>query len=238
MNMSLDRNFFNQIGLDSAALTMLGTITHTFREAGEYRGVVRRTTGPEAAFYISADKNSSVAQVNIDLATLAHGTGGEPKCGCSAAQNRFVVHPKGYVLFHVSGGQGGYSVHVRKAEEDPNVKIFDSRELQEGDVFSAVILRPGTYSVTNLLTKAKGEITVSYPTVGKRPYRPPGPLVVECTAKAIESGKVKLQPGQGLNFQLKVPSRIKIELLKPDDGPKRPRETEIGGWKKTTLESD
>ena len=41
MNLTFDRNLFTQIGLDSASLTMLGTIVHSFPQPGEYRGVVR-----------------------------------------------------------------------------------------------------------------------------------------------------------------------------------------------------
>jgi hypothetical protein len=221
MKMSLDPNFFTQIGLDSGSLTLLATVAHSCGEAGEYRGAVRRGGDPEATFYVSADKNSSVAQANIDLATLAQPGPGDSKCGCSSAKNRFVVHPKGYLVFHVSGGQGGYSVHLRKADENPDTKIFESSELQIGDVFSAVILRPGTYSMTNLLTKASGEITVSYPVVGKTPYRPPSPVFVECIDRAFRESRIKLRPGQGVNFKIQAPSRIKVELVKPDDGPKR-----------------
>jgi hypothetical protein len=233
--MNLDRNFFAQIGLDSGALTMLGAVIHSFGEPGEYRGVVRRATEPEAAFYVSADKNSPVAQVNIDLATLAQPSNTSGKCCGPAEANRFVVNPKGHVLFHVSGGEGGYSVHLRKAEEATDTKIYDSRELGEGDVFSAIIIRPGTYSVTNLLNKAKGEIRVSYPRLGKAAYHPPAPRIVGCTARAIEPNQIALSPGQGLNFQIKVRARIKIELVKPDDGPKRASKPVVRGWKKPTL---
>jgi hypothetical protein len=236
MSIILDRNLFEQVGLDSGALTMLGAIVHSFREPGEYRGtLIRQASEPEAAFYVSADKNSPVAQVNIDLATLRQISTEPANCCDAQEENRFVVNPKGYVLFHVSGGGGGYSVRVRKAEEDTNSKIFDSCELQEGDVFSAIVIRPGVYSMTNLLTQAKGEIAVLYPRVGKAAYRPPSPHVVECTAKAIRSDKVKLQPGQGLNFHIKVPSRIKIELVRPDDGTSHARKSVMRGWKKTSL---
>jgi hypothetical protein len=234
---NLDPNLFTQVGLDSGALTMLGVIIHSVQEPGEYRGTVRREKDPEATFYVSADKNSPVAQVNIDLATVGRAST-DPKAYCGGTEkNRFVVNPKGYVVFRVSGGAGGYAVHLRKAEEEErNVKVFDSRELQAGDIFSAIVLRPGTYSLTNMLTKAKSEIAVTYPKVGRTAYRPPDPLVVPCTESAIElRGHEKLEPGQGLNFHLKVPSRIKIKLVKPDDGPARSRTPVSSGWKKTML---
>lgn len=61
---------------------------------------------------------------------------------------------------------------------------------------------------------------MSYPKIGKTAYRPPGPIKVECTREAIEPRRVELQPGQGVLYNFKAPSRIKIELLKADDGPK------------------
>ena len=221
MNSPIDRNIFSQIGLDSGSLTILGAIIHSFPEPGEYRGVLYRGTEIVGAFYITVDKNSPVAQANVDLAKLG-GVMTEPsKCCPESGDSRthFVVNPRGYVVFHVSGGSGGYYVNVEKVEEDPRKNLFNSRKLDERDIFSAVIIRPGTYSVTNLLTKARGDIVVAYPKIGKTAYRPPSPVRVECSREAIEPKRIELQPGQGMLYHFKVPSHIKIELLRPDDGP-------------------
>lgn len=240
-NLNFDPNFFLQVGLDSGALTMHGVIVHSFSEPGEYRGTVRRGNAPEAEFYIHADKNSPIAHVNIDLATLVEGKvtpAAESENGCCDKEERrqthFVVNPKGYAVFHVTQGAGGYSVNVRKAQEDPHTKVFDSRKLDAGDIFSAIVMRPGVYAVSNLLTQAKGELVVSYPKVGKTAYRPPNPVVVEC-GSAIEPRRVELQPGQGLNFHLKEAARIKIELIKPDDGPNESQTSGRSGWTKGSL---
>ena len=197
MKMTFDQNLFTQIGLDSGALTMLGGVTHRFLEAGQYRGVVYRGGESIGKFYINVDKNSPVAQANIDLAafdanppaTSATTTG--TTCGCQAAgsssETTFEVNPKGYAVFHVSSGAGGYAVRASKAVEDPKQQNqFDSRELKCEDIFSAVILRPGTYSASNgLNAKAKGKITVSYPKIGKTAYRPPSPAKVICSEAVL-----------------------------------------------------
>src|SRR5215211_3577458 len=121
----LDRNYFEQIGLDSGALTLLGVIVHSMREPGEYRGTVRRGKLPEASFYISADSNSPVAEVTIDLASLIPGVDDEnTECCKEENKNRFVVNPKGYVLFRVSRGSGGYNVNIRKAAEDQKTPVY------------------------------------------------------------------------------------------------------------------
>ena len=91
-----DRNMFTQIGLDSGSLTILGAVIHSFGEPGEYRGSAARE-GDQAVFFITVDKNSPVAQANIDLATLAKPEQPSKEC-CESeeARNRFSVNPKGY----------------------------------------------------------------------------------------------------------------------------------------------
>lgn len=234
----LDRNYFTQIGLDSGSLTMLGAIAHSLKEPGEYRGTVRRDKTAEGSFYIFADSNSPVAQVTIDLASLtASPDDKEDCCTDDENKNRFVVNPRGYVLFRVSAGAGGYNIHLRRASEDEETSVFNTTHLEDGDVFSGMIVRPGRYSVTNLLSRAKGEIVVSYPVIGKTAYRPPAPETIECSEKGFNRSRLELQPGQGFNFQIKVPSRLKIELVEPDDGPREygERERFRRGWGRRSL---
>jgi hypothetical protein len=243
MKPTFDRNLFSQIGLDSASLTMLGSIVHSFAEPGEYRGALHHGEEVKAVFSITADKSSPVAQATIDLAALDKGI--EPSSGgrccpdggdAAKGANRFVVNPRGYALFRVSAGAGGYYINVRRIDAAKDQRGYDSRELAEGDFFSATIIRPGTYSLTNALTKAKGEIVVSYPRIGETAYRPPNPIRVDCNARSFEPSKIAIQPGQGLIFEAKVASRIVIQLQKADDGPpNRPAGEGRTGWKKSSL---
>ena len=69
MGLKIDRNMFTHADRDSGSLTMLSYIVHSFGEPGEYRGTVHGR-GRQAVFYVTVDKESPVAQVDIDLAAL------------------------------------------------------------------------------------------------------------------------------------------------------------------------
>lgn len=250
MNLTFDQNLFTQVGLDSGSLTMLGSVVHSFQEPGEYRGSVHKVDGEQATFYITVDKNSPAAHVNIDLASLKEYSGkAEKDCCDDEKTNHFTVNPKGYVMFHVSAGNGGFSVHVRRTEEDPKEKVFNSQRLGEGDIYSAVLLRPGTYSVRNQLVsdddndKAKGKekkkegatVVVSYPEMDKTAYRPPEPVRVQVNPRDMEPARINLKPAQGLVFDIKTAARIVIELVKPDDGPGDDRPSPRRSWSKNAL---
>jgi hypothetical protein len=231
---TLDPNLYTQIGLDSGSLTMLGSIVHQLGEPGQYRGAVHQGPDVKAVFFITADPKSPVAQVTVDLAALdrvqsSPPATGEGDCCCSDKKDSptaktYTVNPRGYVLFHVSGGSGGYYVHLRRADAPENDKGYETRVLKGGDVFTAMILRPGTYAVSNSVTKAAVEVVVKYPPPpGKTPYVPGPPVRIDCTANGFEpKGRIELGVGQGMAFTARVNSRIQIKLEKPDDGPPRP----------------
>lgn len=247
---SINYQLFTQTSLDSGALTMLGTVIHNFSESGKYLGDVllgKRTVGK---FYLTVDKECPAMQVNIDLSMLHQPASKHRKI----MEKRFVVNPKGYAVFHVSRGAGGYAVCVGRIGEKHESGMFDSRELKKDDLFAVTLIRPGTYSVTNVNTKAKSEIVVAYPKIEKirEPYCPPEPVSIECTKKAFEPGKImekaleqnkstkkafkrgriEIKPAQGQVYRLKSPSRIKIRLVRPDNGPKGPRQPRITRWEK------
>jgi hypothetical protein len=228
MTPTFDRNLFTQIGLDSGSLTMLGTVAHSFSEPGEYRGVVHLGEKVAAVFAVSSDKSSPNASATIDLQSLVSGAAGAHPAGCACCKGhpagdggprRFVVNPRGYTLFHISGGAGGYYVHIRRTDAPPEDKGYDTRSLAAGDIFTAIVLRPGSYTIENTHTKARGTLVVGYPKRGEKRYRPPGPLRVKCGPRSFDPNRLEIQPGQGVIFEVGAPARIQIRLEKPDDGP-------------------
>lgn len=228
----INHQLFTQTSLDSGAITMLGTVIHNFSESGKYLGDVLLGNRTVGKFYLTVDKECPAMQVNIDLSMLHQPASKHRKI----IEKRFVVNPKGYAVFHVSRGAGGYAVRVGIIGEKHESGMFDSRELKKGDLFAVTLIRPGTYSVTNVNTKAKSEIVVAYPKIEKirESYCPPEPALIECTKKAFERGRIEIKPAQGQVYRFKTPSRIKIRLVRPDDGPKGPRQPRIARWEKPT----
>ena len=234
MDVTFDPHLFTQIGLDSASLTMLGTVVHQFYEAGEYRCVVHEGPAVKATFIVSSDKKSSNAQAVIDLEALVSGAGyggsGDNDCCCGGdgakpdaakGPSVFTVNPRGYVVFRVGKGKGQYYVHARRVDAPADNKGYETRMLVEGDSFSAIVLRPGTYELANTVTGAKGRLVVTYPKPGERKYRPGAPIRI-ATGRTFEPAEATIGPAQGVIFEVKASSRITITLLKADDGPQGP----------------
>jgi hypothetical protein len=214
-------HIFTQTSLDSGSLTMLGTVLHNFSEPGNYIGTILRNDKAVGNFHIAVNKESPATQIDIDLATL-HRRDLKP-CN-DKMDTSFTVNPKGYAVFYVSRGAGGYAVVVGRFDEKGKAELsFDSRELQRGDMFAATMIRPGTYTVTNITTEANGEIVVAYPKPSKVPYRPPKPVSINCTKGRLSPNKININASQGQVYHIKTPSRLKINLVQPDDGPSRKR---------------
>lgn len=224
MSIAVQPYLFHQIGLDSGSLTILGSIVHSFAEPGEYRGVCLRGDRRVGVFYLKVEKGLATNQVNIDLAALDASPADSCRCAEAAAggAGRFVLGANGYAVFHVSGGPGGFAVHVgRAADAPPEHREFDSVKLQKGDLFAATILRPGVYAVSNLAHKAASlELDVAYPRAEKKPFQPPAAVRIKSSERGFDPpGRAEIIAMQGCIFACAAPSRIKIELKRPYDPP-------------------
>jgi len=223
----INRFVFSQINLDSSSITMLASVAHKFSEPGEYYGEIFRGTETVGKFTIMVSDcptpsvvSPEIRQqsVKIDLKSIEQPVSLQPK---SQICNCFNLKPNGYALFYVSTGTGGYRIEIKNPQRE-GAKVFDNCELKENDLFIATPIRPGTYRITNTYTNASAELTVTYPEIGKT-QRNASPTQVECTQDAITPNNIKINPAQALVISFKAPSRIKIELTKPED---RPRTTQ------------
>ena len=209
---------FTEKGIDSGSLGMLGMVIHRFDEHGDYRLEVYQGENLKRTIRLKVNKEFKTLQLNIDLAESQKGP--QENCHCKTHNSMDLeMAPQGHVVFYVSHGAGGYWVSASKVGEKP-VNVFDSRELGDNDIFVANIIRPGTYSLSNALSNAKSKIVVAYPQAGKVRYTPPKALSIEF-GQTFKQDVINLEPAQGQIYRIKYKSRIKIELIKADDGPSK-----------------
>jgi hypothetical protein len=228
----VNRQLLEQTTWDSGTPSGTAAVVHRFRSPGDYfatailddqvvgeveLAVLDRPGGQEVEGPPLSTR-VDLSWVRRSLLNRLRATQGE----------RALVALGGHVLFSNTEQATGYAVTVTKPEE-PDA-AFDTRQLGEDDLFAVTMVRPGTYTVSNTLTGSEGRVTVAYPTIGERPYRPPDPASVVCRADGFDPQSVDLQPAQGLVFHFEVPSRIVITLAEPDDGPEERRRRAVS-WR-------
>jgi hypothetical protein len=246
MALSSQPYVFSQIGLDSAALTLLGGVVRQFSTPGEYRGWVNGAANGPKAFYLTVDESPLISGVHIDLAALTD----EPPqtqttCSCgtahdSASGGHFRLGAGGHAVFHIGGGPGGLSATVERVEgrdaadgaEAP--ERFDSTRLSDGDLFTATLLRPGRYRARNLAQRRTQptEIDVRYPPATSEPFKVPPPVRVESARGGFSRRKIELVATQTCIFVCEAPSHIKIDLESPHDPPSAEQALPAAGRRK------
>ena len=234
MKARVDRALFTQINTDSGLLTRLSFISHRFPERGEYHGIVLKGESVVARFTVMVSEEHRLAssqtrserhthsqpdteasKIQVDLRQL-HVPRAEEK---EERKNEFSLEVGGPAVFFVSEGLGGYSVEMYKTgKEGLGSKVFDSRELGENDTLTVIPLRPGVYTVTNVMDNARAELTVIYPE--KMPRELPA-INITCAKNRIEPDKIMVHPTQALVFRFSTPSRITADLTKPEDRPRQ-----------------
>jgi hypothetical protein len=118
------------------------------------------------------------------------------------------VGPAGYVLFHASSGSG-YSVRVGQA--DDKAAEFDSEQLKDGDLFALCLLEPTRYALMDRLTKATGEIVVSFSDADAKRLNQLETSYVEVGANGFEPSRLSVISTQGIVFRVHGKSRVVIE---------------------------
>jgi hypothetical protein len=216
MNIYAYRHLLGKQNLDSGMLGMLSCIVHRFPDPGKYHGKIFREQGVDSNFNLTVGEQYPATQVNIDMVYLA------------ALQNRYydassppnihqqhginlTLNPNGFVIFYVSSGTGRYSIEVSKQVTRNSVIAFDSHKLSEGDMFITIIIKPGTYSVTNTINRTSAIMVVSNPISRNAQYRPAEPISIDCTDDALVPNLINLEPMQGQIYRIKTKARIKIQ---------------------------
>lgn len=208
---------FTQIGLDSGALTLLGSVVHPVPKPGVYRLVVRRDDREVGEVDVEV-ADGGAAQVDVDLSAVGAGAPTAARGGCCGSDDaQRDLRPGGHLVLHVGDGPGRYSAALFVVGDDGK-PVLDTTLLGVGDTFGATVLRPGRYSVTNAAAGAEAYLLVRYPALGKEPYRPADPVQVQ-VGDGFAPKEIEIGPAQGVAFQVTAPARIAITLVEPDDGP-------------------
>lgn len=237
MNALINSALFSQTSIDSGALNLLGKVIHQFPQPGYYLGSVLNGEQVVGRFHLTVDPKNNLPQTNIDLASLVPGLGVPcPTCPPGSGEAQFTVNPKGYVLFYVSRGTGGYAVTVSNGFTPEAKVVFDSRNLQTGDYFVAQILQPGQYKATNLANQQVHTLVMGKaPAVGNKPFVPLAPLMMQVHPTGFVLGlNTGTQGGpvappapspapvntnlgflQPKVYQIQTPTRIRIDLTSP-----------------------
>lgn len=231
MVMRLDRSALLQTDFDSGALRPLAAVVRQFRQPGGYIGTILRGEQPVGTFYLEVALEEGPVQVDVNLSATAAGqTGNRPgvqgDCGCgkdvhagASTGAHLRLRAEGYALFHVTQG-AGYAVHVGPAQAG-EAGVWDSRELQEGDLFAVTLLRPGRYRATETSSGGEAAIRVAYPRPGERRGKKDEATTVEAGGRqGIRPKRLELEAADAHAYRIAGPSRIRIELQEPDDGPR------------------
>jgi hypothetical protein len=214
MKYYFNRSLFDQVDLDSSSLTVKTTIVHPMNEPGDYAGQVSKNNQIVGHFEVNVRDENANPVAHIDLTELDM----LMTTTYANTNSSFEIATKGHCVFHVGSGMGGYVVTLTQPGKSEHAKPYSTRELSEGDVFTATILRPGIYVATNVKTKASTELTVPYPKRNDSRNQLK-PVTIECSPKGMHLNKVTVQSGAGIIFSIKTDSKISIELKKPIDAP-------------------
>ncbi len=231
MNIKINRFLFSQTTIDSGSLTPHSTLVCKFADPGEYQGIIMKGSGIVSRFKLNVlDERpssglSSLSTINsketsqlTDVNKQVSDTSNQINIDLSNITSIYTLKKGDYAVFYVSTGAGGYSIEIYRFEKGSQIKTFDSKELKDGVIFSAMVIRPGTYLITNTINDAKAELVINYPELGKM-KKILIPINIESNTKEIVPNKINIDPSQGLIFRINTLSRIRIELTKPEDRP-------------------
>lgn len=217
----LNKPMFREVPIDSGSLSIMSSIIHLVREQGVYRGTVFRNETEVGKFDLKVidyteESQADIAppqQIDIDLTTL------ENLIGANGKTTSFTLRTGGHVIFYVSKGSKEYAIEIfRLGKQKEPIKVFDSRLLGDEDLFITHVMKPGSYSVRNVMGGGQAILTVEYPEHEKL-MRNMESVLIECCNGTMDPAEIKIQPLQTLMFSCTRESRINIELKMAEDRP-------------------
>jgi hypothetical protein len=235
-----DRALLEQTTFDSATPSGTALVMHRFAQPGRYALALSpdgETVVETRTIFVGDEEPDGTAERSgrraSELRPPRPAATGSPLPQAIAVDLRPIPHHVSAAAPPVPGtvSEGGYASFTAPAGQAHRVVVsrvgsaglegteFDSARLAESDVFAVTILRPGTYRIANRIGGHEGKLVVTYPVVGRAPYRPPEPVTIHSREGHFEPDSVTIGPGQGVIFQVVAESHIVVELVEPDDGP-------------------
>jgi len=211
MPLKINTAAIHSISMHSNALSILYSIAHPCEKEGAFVGMVFKGKQVVAQFKLNVNSENSNSQVNIDISSLVAGKKGHKR-------HDFFLTPSGFAMFYVSAGESLYVVELREAESESKRPFYSTKTLQKGDVYSAMLIRPGLYNVTNTKTKDKATYTVLVPEGGQKAILSAQPLLVNCTKRGFTANSESVPVSEGILFVIETASVITIDLFKNEKG--------------------
>jgi hypothetical protein len=196
-------------------------VIHQFSSPGRYVASVRRGEHETASLTFDVSDGSETMQLDFDLAATAR-RASRQDCECDAttaaadesgASKVPHVSSKGYVLFYVSAGDGGFSVSARL--DNAREPSFDSTRLGEGDLYAVSLFAPTRYQMKNQAGKATGQVSVSLDQSALRKLAVLDAVYVKTSPDAFDPHELHVVSGQGIVFRVEGAARIVIEQVEP-----------------------
>jgi hypothetical protein len=217
------------VNLDSGALAGTATIVHPLAKAGNWTLTVRRADGPAlTSFSIQVRDDAEKFVAAVDLSTAEREGRGSGAVNPSATLR---VRTGGHLALFCSQPRAGYAAALDPSDPQRAAcgkHSWDSQQLQKGDQFVCMPLRPGRYTLANTLSDTKCTLTVRYPDP-RTPLRDDPtrsqPLRVQ-VKESFSVEKLELVPTRGLVLEVGDDARFSLELVEPDDGPR-----DLESWK-------
>ena len=193
---------------DSAALSGTALVSHPMPDLGEWRASTTVGRMPLPARTVLVLREGGAAMIPLE-------PGGE-------AEQR--LHQGGHIRLRAPNGGALAATLTRAGSTDP---AWTSRELQDGDWFGCMPLRPGRYRLTNRLSQAEALVVVRYPDprIDRDPTQHAEPVRIRAGG-GFGPDQVEIFPGQPLVIQITAPAHLVLALFEPDDGP-----ADLAAWR-------
>jgi len=195
---------------DSTYIGVLSYHAFQLKEEGTYSGHVLHKDTLVDTIKIMVSKDSKAMQANIDFNQFD--ISGVRERG---TQN-FEVGLNGCLLLLNSNKNHPFRLKLEKPGKVPGRGIiYDTKKLDNGAIYSCVLLRPGTYEVC-FKRKAVGTIKVQYPTATTDKSKLHEAIRVQVDSKGIQPSSINALPMQGIVFEFLSAGSIQINLQKEE----------------------